>query len=99
MITTKQRAYLRKIASTYNSSMQIGKDGLKDNSIVQIEEMLDKNELVKVKILKNCDDNIKELAQKISNLVGCDVVQVIGGIVVFYRKSKRKDVKHIDINI
>ncbi len=99
MITTKQRAYLRSLASTLSPTMQIGKEGIKDTSIIQIEDMLDKNELVKIKVLKNCDEDIKQLANNIATKIGAECVQVIGSIFVLYRKSNRKDVKHIDINV
>ncbi len=98
MITTKQRAFLRGLASALSPTMQIGKEGLKESSFVQIEEMLDKNELVKIKVLKNCDDDLKEVANVVATKIGCEVVQVIGSTLVLYRKSKRKGIKHIEIN-
>lgn len=99
MITTKQRAYLRSLASTLSPTMQIGKEGIKETSIIQIEDMLDKNELVKIKVLKNCDEDIKQLANSIATKIGGECVQVIGSIFVLYRRSTRKGVKHIDLNI
>ena len=65
MITTKQRAYLRSMASTLNPTMQIGKDALKEESIKQIVDMLEARELVKIKVLKNCDNTARELADSI----------------------------------
>lgn len=97
MITTKQRAYLRSIAQNYDSTMQIGKDALKDESLKQIEDMLSKRELVKINVLKNCDNDVKDLANNICEKIGCDIVQVIGRVLVFYKRSNRKDVKHIEL--
>lgn len=98
MITTKQRAKLRSIASTYEPIMQIGKEALKEQSITQIEEMLEARELVKIKVLRNCDEQPKDIANKVQSLTNCDIVQVIGSIFVLYRRSTKKGIKHIDLN-
>ena len=99
MITTKQRAYLRSMASTLNATMQIGKDALKEESVKQIVDMLEARELVKIKVLKNCEQSARELADSIQQKIGCEVVQVIGLTIVLYKRSSRKDVKHISLNI
>lgn len=95
MITTKQRATLRKIASTYLPLMQIGKDTLKDESIKQIEEMLEKRELIKIRVLNNCSLSTKQVAILIAERTNCDIVQTIGNILVIFRPSSRTDIKHI----
>lgn len=97
MITTKQRAYLKGLAMNLNPTMQIGKDGLKEESLVQIQEMLDKNELVKIRVLQNCDQNNRDIANEVASKLNADIVQVIGGVFVVYRRSNRKDIKHIQI--
>ena len=96
MITTKQRATLRGFAMKLEPTMQIGKDGLKQESVIQIQEMLEARELVKIKILKNSDENAKEIANTIASKIGADVVQVIGGVFVLYKRSSKKGVKHIE---
>lgn len=95
MITTKQRATLRKMASTYLPLMQIGKDTLKDESIKQIEDMLEKRELVKIRVLNNCSLSPKQVATQVSQQTNCDIVQTIGNIIVLFRPSSRTDIKHI----
>lgn len=95
MITTKQRAFLRGLAGKLNPSMQIGKDSLKEQSFKQIEDMLFANELVKIKVLKSCDDDVRSIANKVSEFLECDIVQVIGNVFVVYKKSNKKDIKHI----
>ena len=96
MITTKQRASLRALAQKLEPSMQIGKDGLKPESVIQIEEMLEARELIKVRMLKNCEEDIKTLANTLANKIGAECVQVIGSVFVFYRYSHKKGVKHIE---
>lgn len=95
MITTKQRAYLKGIAMNKTATMQIGKEALKDQSIKQIDDMLEANELVKIKVLKSCDMSAKDIANNVASHLKSDIVQVIGGTFVLYRRSQR-DVKHIE---
>ena len=96
MITTKQRASLRGLAMKIEPGMQIGKDGLKPESVVQIDEMLESRELIKVRILKNSDEDIKTLANDVAKKLNAECVQVIGGVFVLYRRSNKKGIKHIE---
>lgn len=97
MITTKQRAFLRKLGSTLEPVMQIGKEGLKEASVEQIEGLFEARELIKIKVLQNCDYSPRELADEIKNKTGCEQVQVIGGKIVLYRRSKKSNIKHIEL--
>lgn len=99
MITTKQRANLRKMASVLNPIMQVGKDVVKPQSIQQIEDMLEKRELVKIRVLNNCELSCKQVADIVMEKLNCDIVQVIGKVFVVYRRSSRTDVKHISLDI
>ncbi len=97
MITTKQRAHLRGLGNALDPVMQIGKDGASENVLTSINLLLEARELVKIKMLKNCDEDIKSLANEIAEKIGADVVQVIGNIFILYKKSTRKDFKHIQL--
>ena len=90
MITTKQRAFLRGLGNALEPVMQIGKDGLTENSIQAIEQLLQARELVKFKVLNNCDDDAKSLANVIAIKVNADVVQAIGKVFILYKKSTKK---------
>ncbi len=52
MITTKQRSYLRSLANKMDAIFQIGKDGLNDNLLKQIDDALEARELIKISVLK-----------------------------------------------
>lgn len=95
MITTKERAVLKGIAVNLSPIMQIGKDGLTDNVLSQIEEMLFNREMIKINILKNCDYNAKEAIAIICEKLDCQPVQAIGNKVVVYKFSTKKDIKHL----
>lgn len=97
MITTKQRAFLRGLGNALDPVMQIGKEGLTDNVITSVELLLQARELIKIKVLKNNDEGARQTADLLSVKVGADVVQVIGGIVILYKKSTKKGFKHIEL--
>ena len=98
MITSKQRAFLRGLGNALEAVMQIGKDGLTENSIEAINSLLEARELVKIKVLNNCEFSPKEMMVKICEATGADPVQVVGGKLTVYRKSSKKDFKHIELN-
>lgn len=97
MITTKQRAFLRGLGNALEPVMQIGKEGLTDNVLQGVNLLLEARELAKIKVLKNCDEDVKSLANSIAQKVDAEVVQVIGNIFILYKKSTRKDFKHIQL--
>ena len=88
MLTSKQRAYLRALANTLEPVFIIGKGGLNDNMIADIDAALEARELIKVKILNNSMAEPKEASIEIADRIDADVVQVIGGKFVLYRQSK-----------
>ncbi|MCI6841165.1 MAG: ribosome assembly RNA-binding protein YhbY [Clostridiales bacterium] len=87
MLTSKQRAYLRAMAAPMDTIFQVGKGGVNDNMCEQISNALEARELIKLRVLDNCDLNAKEAAQIISEETDSDVVQVIGTRFVLYRES------------
>lgn len=97
MITTKQRAFLRGLGNALEPVMQIGKEGLNENAITSANLLLQARELVKFKVLKNCDEDVKEIANQLAQDLGAETIQVIGNIFILYKKSTRKDFKHIEL--
>jgi RNA-binding protein len=95
MITTKQRAELRKLAHHLTPSVQIGKDGLTENVVNQIDVVLENKELVKVKILQNSQVEAKQIINELASTLAAEPVQAVGGIMVLYRFSTKKGVVHV----
>lgn len=90
MLTGKQRRYLRSIAHDYRSIIQVGKNGINANLIDTLESALNAHELVKINVLQNCMDNIKELAADLAETTNSEIVNIIGRTIVFYRESEKK---------
>lgn len=89
MITPKQRAYLKSLANSIEPVFQVGKGGVNDAQTAQMDDYLRVHELMKVKVLDNSMVNAREAAEEISQAISCEVVQVIGSKVVFYKKNPK----------
>jgi len=97
MITTKQRASLRSLCNKLDPVLQVGKEGVVDGTIKHAEELFEARELFKLNVLKACPQTTKEVAKQIADKTGCEVVQCIGNKVSLYKRSSKKDIKHIQI--
>ncbi len=82
MLTSKQRATLRGIASTYETIFQVGKGGISDTLVQQVSDALRKRELIKMHVLDNCPLDAREAAQELAEKTESEVVQVIGNRLV-----------------
>ncbi|HOQ37054.1 MAG TPA: ribosome assembly RNA-binding protein YhbY [Acetivibrio sp.] len=92
MLTGKQRSYLRSLANGIDSVFQVGKGGVNDNMIKQFNEALEARELIKVTVLKNSLEDVREVCDEAARLTGSEVVQVIGNKFVLYKESKENKV-------
>jgi len=88
MLSSKQRSYLRSLANTIAPIFQIGKGGINENMIRQINEALEVRELIKATVLNNAQIETKVIAQEISKETRSELVQVIGNKFVLYKESR-----------
>ena len=87
MLTSKQRAYLRGIASEYETIFQVGKSGVTETMCKDINEALRKRELIKLRVLDNSGWTAREAADAVAEQTGADVVQVIGSKFVLFKRN------------
>lgn len=92
MLTSKQRAKLKSIANTTETILQIGKGGIGDQLITQVDDALEARELVKLHILETAPEGGKELAEQLADATRSEVVQIIGKRIVLYRKNIKKPI-------
>ncbi len=88
MLTGKQRSYLKSLANSMDPILQIGKGGITENVLRQIDDALEARELIKIKILNNSTLETKETANEIAESIRAEYVQSIGNKFVLYRESK-----------
>ncbi|MBO5621638.1 MAG: ribosome assembly RNA-binding protein YhbY [Butyrivibrio sp.] len=87
-LTSKQRAYLKSLAAELDPVFQIGKGSVTPEVIDAISEAFNTHELIKITVLKNCLDDVKEVAITVSERSRSDLVQVIGRKFVLYKPFK-----------
>lgn len=89
MITSKQRAYLRSLANTITPIFQLGKNGIEEAFLKQLEEALEAREIIKITVLENSGYTAKEAINEICDSISCEGVQAIGNKIVIYKASKK----------
>ena len=87
-MTSKQRAYLKSLASNLEPLFQIGKSSLTPEFTNAIAETFNTHELIKIAVLKNCFDDPREIAETIAGRTQSQVIQVIGKKIVLYKPNK-----------
>lgn len=93
MITSKQRSYLRGLANTIDPIFQVGKNGVEDTFLKQVEDALKKRELIKIKVLNNSGITAREASDIICEEIKCEGVQAIGNILVLYKRAKKPKIE------
>lgn len=88
MLTGKQRSYLKSLANNLDPIIQLGKNGVTENFIKQVDELLESREIVKISVLKNCFEDPKEIASQLVEELKAEFVQSIGRKIVIYRESE-----------
>ena len=88
-MTSKQRAYLKSLASNLTPIFNVGKASISPEMAAGIDEALEKRELIKISVLKNCFDEPIVIAQTLAERTHAQVVQVIGKKIVLYRPAKK----------
>ena len=96
MLNSKQRAKLRSLASTLDAMVMIGKDGLTDNILEQIDRQLYAHEMVKISVLDGADKSANEYLHDVAKALNAEEVCSIGRKFVVYKMSNKKGLKHIE---
>ena len=89
-MTSKQRAYLKSLASGLDPIFQIGKSSLTPEVTQAIAESFHTMELIKIAVLKNCVDDPNEIADMVAERTRSQFVQVIGKKIILYKPDKKK---------
>lgn len=90
MLTSKQRAALRAMSNGVEAILQIGKSGVGDQLVKQVDDALEARELVKLSVLETAPDPAREAAQELAQRTRSEVVQVIGRKIVLFRPNRDK---------
>ena len=88
-MNSRQRAYLKSLASNLSPVFQIGKSTLTSENTEAVRECFNTHELIKITVLNNCTEEPKDIAQVLAERTGSQVVQVIGKKIVLYKEDKK----------
>ena len=83
-LDNQQKKYLRGLGHALNPLLQVGKDGISEGFLKQLEKVLSDHELVKVKILQNAPMSKEEVEMKLLEGVGAVLVQRVGKTFLLY---------------
>ncbi len=89
-LTAKQRAHLKSQAQPLEAKLQIGKNGLSDNFVKELDVALERDELVKVRIGKFVEES---LAAEAAAKTKAALVGTVGRTALYYRRSKEPKLK------
>ncbi len=85
-MTGKERAEWRSKANSLEPLFQLGKGGISEAFIEQVNGALKTRELIKFKVLLETSPiTPREAADEVAAKTGADVIQVIGGVIVLYK--------------
>lgn len=88
MLTSKLRSKLKAIMSKEPAICHIGKDGTTQNVLQSINNALIARECVKISVLNNCDDDLRNIANKIEIALSCETVDILGRKILLYKFNK-----------
>ena len=95
-MTSKERKVLSSMGQKLEPIFQIGKNGIEGLMIKELSTALEARELIKISVLRNCDYTAKELINELCEQLQAEPISCVGSKIVIYRRSERKDVKHIE---
>ena len=92
LLTSKQRSTLRAHANKLETILQVGKAGIADTLIKQVDDALTARELIKLHVLETSPTEVRETAEEMAEKTRSEVVQVIGMRFVLYRKNHKNPI-------
>ena len=88
-MTSKQRAYLRSLANSIDAIFQVGKGGISDVLLEQLNNAIEAREIIKVSVLETAPGSAKELANELAEGTNSLVVQTVGNKITLFRQKKK----------
>jgi RNA-binding protein len=85
VLTSKQRSMLRSLGNDLDPILTVGKSGVNDNLIEQLDQALTARELIKARVLPHTAFDVAEIAAELADKTAAEIVQVIGRNILFYR--------------
>lgn len=89
-LSSKQRAQLKGLAMSIDTIVQIGKSGISENTVTDVNNALRARELIKGKVLENSLLSAREAADALAQECDAEVVQTIGSKFVLFKRNHKE---------
>jgi RNA-binding protein len=90
MPSTRLRKALRAAGHHLSPVVQVGKEGVSDAVLAQLDAQLAAHELVKVRIGTESPEDRFEAAERLGAAAGAQIAQILGRTVLVYRRHPEK---------
>lgn len=94
-LTGAQRKWLRGQAHSLRPLVRLGKQGLTEGVVREIDAVLDSHELVKVQGLGKAEN--RELTERLEAELGAEVVGLIGHVLILFREQEDPELRRFEI--
>ena len=90
MLNQNQKKQLKSLAAKLETKYQIGKKEISPTLIDMLDKALTAHELIKIDVMKGYDGEMEPLAMDLSMQLKAEVVQIVGRVIVLFRRNKEK---------
>lgn len=95
-LDSTQRKALRGMAHSLKPSVHLGKSGLSDGVLAEIDQALEHHELIKVRLV-DLKDQRREVGAEVCRRLDCELVGTIGHVLVLFRQARDPDHRQIRV--
>lgn len=85
----KERSKLSGLAQSIQPIFQIGKNGVTDVVIKELNDALEARELIKITVLKNSGLDTREVMAELCSALSAEPISAVGFKIVIFRKNKK----------
>ncbi|MCW4023490.1 MAG: YhbY family RNA-binding protein [Candidatus Bathyarchaeota archaeon] len=93
-ITTRMKRHVRHVLKDENPTVWVGKEGLTTQLVAEIEKQLQKNKMVKIRILPAAlvgDNTAEKIATAAAEQTEAALVEVRGHVFILFRKRRKPE--------
>jgi len=93
-ITTRMKRHVRHVLKDENPTIWVGKENLTEQLVSEIEKQLQRNKMVKVRILPAAlqgDNTAQAIGAKAAEQTNSALVEVRGHVFILFRKRKAEE--------
>lgn len=95
MLSKKQIKYLKGLANTLDAKYKVGKNEITPHTLELLDNALTAHELIKISLNKSVMDYKTEIASTLAEELHAELIQIIGGVIVLFRKNLKDGKIHI----